>query len=160
NSIWDAQADRARQEKEHLKRLTTALTAEINAALDTAGRHDSVIQSTLGKIQKGRAAGVPINPEPFYRGTFALTDAIIYRQVAAHLARSPPHLTGAVVLFYALAPDCGRFADKASNAKQALELMASVSPRLKLYGAMLLNPLKKFGASGYAPEANTASTPA
>jgi hypothetical protein len=118
-SLGDIEADHARQEKEHLKRLTAGLRAEINAALLAADRHQSAINPGLQRLEEARASGATIKNDPIQPGSMAVTDAIIYRQIASELGRLPPDLITSVVLFYTLALDYGRFADAASTAEQA-----------------------------------------
>lgn len=157
-SLHDAETDRARQEKERLKRLTTALRAEINAALLAADRHQSAINPGLQRIDEARARGATINNDPIQPGSMAVTDAIIYRQIASELGRLPPDLITSVVLFYTLALDYARYADAASTAEQAYRTLQSVAPRLKMYGALLIKTMEKFQASGFMVDADIRPT--
>jgi hypothetical protein len=90
----------------------------------------------------------------------SVTDAIIYRQIAAELGRLPPNLITSVVLFYALALDYGRIADAAPTAEQAYTHLQSLAPRLKMYGARLIKTMEKFEASGFSLDADIEPTPA
>jgi hypothetical protein len=61
----------------------------------------------------------------------SVTDAIIYRQIAAELGHLPPELITSVVLFYTQALDYGRFADAAPTAEQALHISKVSRPASK-----------------------------
>jgi hypothetical protein len=159
-SLRDAAADHARQEREHLHRLTTGLRAEINAALVTADRHETVITPGLQQLQEMRERGAIIKNDPIHPGSMSVTDAILYRQIAAELGRLPPKLITSVVLFYTLALDYGRIADAASTAEQAFTHLQSLAPRLKMYGARLIKTMEKFEAAGFALDADIEPTPA
>lgn len=136
----DAQAERMREEREHRRRLTVALRAEINAALEAADRHEFTIQRALERLQEAVAKGAVIKAgEPIRPGSVVLTDAIVYRQVAAELAQLPPELIKSLVLFYTLALDLGRIADGAPTALAAFEVIRDVAPRLKMHAAILIS---------------------
>jgi uncharacterized membrane protein YccC len=159
-SLRDAAVDHERQEREHLHRLTTGLKAEINAALVTAHRHETVVTPGLQQLEKQRARGAIIKNDPIHPGSMSVTDAIIYRQIAAELGRLPPPLITSVVLFYTLALDYGRIADAASTAEQAYTHLQSLAPRLKMYGARLIKTMEKFEASGFRLDAQIEPTSA
>ena len=89
-----------------------------------------------------------------------VTDAIVYRQIAAELDRLPPELITSVVLFYALVLDQGRMADAASTAEEAYKTIQSLAPRLKMYGALLINTMQKFETLGFAVDVDIRPTPA
>jgi hypothetical protein len=159
-SLRDAAADRVRQEREHLDRLTTALRAEINAALETADRHQNVITPGLQMLQKARAMEATIKNDPIHPGSMSVTDAIIYRQIASEVGRLPPDLITSVVRFYTQAMDYGRFADAAPTAEQAYTQLQPLAPRLKMAAALLIKTMEKFEASGFALDADIKPTPA
>lgn len=149
-----------RQEKEHLRRLTTGLRAEINAALHTADRQEYAINCGLQRLEEARACGALIKRDPIQAGSMTITDAIVYRQIAAELGRLPPELITSVVLFYALVLDQGRLADAASTAEEAYQTIQSLAPRLKMYGALLIKTMQKFETSGFTVDADIRPTPA
>jgi hypothetical protein len=159
-SLRDTAADRARQEREHLDRLTTGLRAEINAVLETANLHQTAVTHGLQVIQQARARGATIKDDPIHPGSMAVTDAIIYRQIASELGRLPPELITLVVRFYTQALNYGRFADAAPTAEQAYTQLQSLAPRLKMAAALLIKTMEKFEASGFAVDADIKSTPA
>jgi heme exporter protein D len=160
NLLRDAQAERTRQEKEHRRRLTVGLRAEINAALEAANRHEFTIEHALKGLQEARAKGAVIKTgEPIQPGSLVLTDAIVYRQIAAELGQLPPELIKSVVLFYTLALDLGRMADGAPTALAAYETIRGVAPRLKMHAALLISTLDKFEASDFAVAADIRPKP-
>lgn len=158
-SLRDAAADRARQDREHLHRLTTGLRAEINAALVAADRHQTVITPGLQMLQKARAMGATIKNDPINPGSMSVTDAIIYRQIASEVGRLPPELITSVVRFYTQALDYGRFADAAPTAEQAYTQLEGLAPRLKMAAALLIKTMEKFEASDFALRADIKPTP-
>jgi hypothetical protein len=117
NSLRDAQAERTQQEREHRRRLTVGLRAEINAALEAADRQQFAIDRALKRLQEARAIGAEIEASPIQPGSMVTTDAVVYRQIAAELGQLPPELIRSVVLFYSLALDLGRIADGAPTAQ-------------------------------------------
>lgn len=159
-SLRDAAADREREERERLDRLTTGLRAEINAALETADRHQIVITPGLQMLETARAMGATIKNDPIHPGSMSITDAIIYRQIASEVGRLPPELITSVVRFYAQALDYGRFADAAPTAEQAYRQLQGLTPRLKMAAALLIKTMEKFDASGFALDADIKPTPA
>ena len=154
NSQRDASDNRARQEKEHLKRLSTGLRAEINAALEWAHRRQEALEPVLKGLQDARAKGAAIRREPIQPGSMVVTDAIVYRQIASELGRLPPELIRSVVLFYTLALDIGRIADGAPTAEEAYNSVFGVVPRLKMYAMLLIATLDKFERSDFAIDAD------
>jgi hypothetical protein len=159
NSLRDASTDRQRQEKEHLKRLTTGLRAEIDAALEWTKRRQQAIEPVLKGLQDARASGVAIKREPIQPGSIVVTDAIVYRAIASELGRLPPELIRSVVLFYTLALDLGRIADGAPTAEEAYKNLHSNVPRLKMHAALLTKTLDKLEACGFMVDADVRPKP-
>src|SRR6266508_540087 len=60
NALRDAANDRARQEREHLQRLTTALREEIRAASNAADRRQSAITGTFKQLEEAMNRGATI----------------------------------------------------------------------------------------------------
>jgi len=88
-----------------------------------------------------------------------MTDAIVYRQMAAELGQLPLELIKSVVLFYSMALDLGRMADAASTAQMAYETIQSLAPRFKMNAALLITTLDKFEASGFSMDADIRPKP-
>jgi hypothetical protein len=150
NSIRDAQAERERQEKERRRSLTVGFRAEIDAALEASERQQFTIDRTLKNLEAAKARGAEIKGNnPIHPGSMVTTDAIVYRQVAAELARLPPELIKSIVLFYTLALDLGRLADGAPSAQGAYETLQGLLPRLRMHAALLIATLDKFEAAGF-----------
>jgi hypothetical protein len=89
-----------------------------------------------------------------------VTDAIIYRQIAAEVGRFPPDLIKSVVQFYAGALLMGRIADSTPTAQLAFEATQGLAPRLKMLAALLIKKLDNFEASGFAADAKVDPEPA
>jgi hypothetical protein len=160
NSLRDARAERIRQEKEHRRRLTVGLRAEINAAVAAANRHEFTIEHALKGLEEARAEGALVKAgQPIRPGSLILTDAIVYRQIAAELGQLPPELIESVVHFYTLALDLGRMADSAPTALTAYEAIRGVAPRLKMHAALLRSTLDKFETSDFAVDADIRPKP-
>lgn len=154
-ALRDARAERAGQEKEHLRRLTAGLRAEIYAVLDAANCQKFAVERTLEQLKEARGKGATVvSGGPIQPGSMVVTDAIVYRQIAAELGRLPPELIKTVVLFYTLALDFGRLADGASTAQGAYETIQDIAPRLKMHAALLIRTLDKFEASDFMVDAD------
>lgn len=160
SSFRDAQVHEARREKEYLKRLIAALKAEINTAMETMALQQSGIQKTLEALNAARANGSTIKTDPIQPGSMVMTDAIIYRQIAAELGRFPTDLIQSVIQFYAGASLLARLADQAPTAQLALEVAQNLAPRLRMLAAMLIKKLENFETSGFAAGAEIGPTPA
>jgi hypothetical protein len=154
----DAAADRARLEKEHLKRLITGLRAEIDAALGWADRRREAIEPVLKSLQDARASGAAVLREPIQPGSLVVTDAIIYREIASELGRLPPALIRFIVHFYTLALELGRIADGAPAVEEAYGLVLSAVPRLTMSGSLLIRILDKFEACSFKIDADIRPT--
>jgi hypothetical protein len=89
----------------------------------------------------------------------AVTDAIVYLQIASELGRLPPELIKSVVLFYTLALDIGRIADGAPTAEEAYNYVCSFVPRLKMYATLLITTLHKFERSDFTVDADIRPKP-
>jgi hypothetical protein len=159
-SVRDAQVVRARQDTEHLARLATGLKAEISAAIESMEVQQSTIEQTLKLLDAARAKGAVIKTDPVQSGSVVVTDAIIYRQIAAELGRFPPDLIKSVVQFYAGTLLMGRIADSAPTAQLTLEATQGLAPRLKILAALLIKKLDNFEASGFAADAKIGPKPA
>ncbi|HEV2303402.1 MAG TPA: hypothetical protein VGR91_17690, partial [Stellaceae bacterium] len=145
---------------EHLRRLTAGLRAEIEAALEAAARQQSTIEQTITTVNSAVEAGATITHRPIQPGSLTLTDAIVYRQVAAEIGRFPPDVIRATVQFYASALEVGRLADAAPTALKAFEILKDLAPRLRMSAAMLIKTLEKFEATGFAAHASLRLAPA
>jgi hypothetical protein len=154
NSLRDASANRARQEKEHLKRLITGLRAEIDAAVEWTDRRRRAVEPVLKALQDARAKGAVVRRDPIHPGSMVVTDAIVYREIASELGRLPPELIRSVVLFYTLALDLGPIADEAPTAEEAYKAVYSYVPRLKMSAALLIRTLDKFERSDFTVDAD------
>jgi hypothetical protein len=131
-SMRDAKKTQARQDTEHLRRLTADLRAEIEAALETAARQQSTIEQTLKQVKSAIEAGAAVKGGPIRAGSIALTDAIVYRQLAAEIGRFPPEVIKLVVQFYTRVLEIGRPADGARSALQVFEILQGLAPRLRM----------------------------
>lgn len=150
NSLRDAAAERSLENVEHLRRLTAGLRAEINEALDAARRREEAINGALAAVAEAVAAGAQVKRSgPITPGTMTITDAIIYRQVAAEIGRLPPDLIRSAVKFYALAFELVRVAEGASSALDAYKSVRGNLPGLRMHAALLIATLDKFESSGF-----------
>src|SRR5665213_383081 len=160
NALRDTATDRSSENTEHLRRLISGLRAEINEALDSARRRQESIEAALKTIAEEVAKGVVVkNSGPIGAGTMTITDAIIYRQVAAEIGRLPPELIRSVVKFYALTLDIGRVAEGASSALDAYKSVVINMPRVRMHAALLISTLDKFEESGFLATADIRPTP-
>ena len=104
NAQRDARAERAREERVHLSRLSAGLRAEIEAAVGAANRRKVAVEQTLRALQEARERGTVVQGiGRIQPGSMVVTDATIYRQIAVGLGRLPPEVIKSVVAFYALA---------------------------------------------------------
>lgn len=158
-TLQDAQVERARLEREHRKRLAAGLRAEIDAAVEAANRWHATAERSLSALKQARARGATIaNTGPIQPGSLVMTDAIVYREIAAELGQLPPALTKSVVLFYTVALDLGRIAGGASTAQQAFETIQGLAPRFKMNAAILIKTLEKFEIAGFSMDADLSLT--
>ena len=154
NALRDAAAERLRENVEHLRRLTAGLRAEINEALSVAHIREEAINGALAAVAEARAAGAQVTRSgPIAPGTMTITDAIIYRQVAAEVGRLPPDLIRSAVKFYALTFELARVADGAPSALDAYNAVRSNLPRVRMHAALLIKTLDKFEVAGFVPTA-------
>ena len=154
-SLRDARAEQARQTKQHLKRITAGLRAEIGAALEAADRQLFAIERTFKRLQEAQAAtAVLLHPDPIHPGSMMITDAIVYRQIAAELGRFPSGLISSIVQFYTFALEIGRLTDGAPTALKALQVVQPLAPRLKMSAAVLMRTLDKFEAADFLANAD------
>jgi hypothetical protein len=150
----DAKEERNRQRMDRLARLSAALRAEVAAARDAIDLHLVTVERTIEEIEivlargGGLAGGGPVRP-----GTMTITDAIVYRQIAAEIGEFPVQLTKFVVGFYSMAIGVGRIAEMGPNLDGAFEVIRGTAPRLKMYGAVLSKMLGKFESSSFASNA-------
>jgi hypothetical protein len=159
-ALRDAQNARARQDKERLRRLTVGLRAELGAALQAAARQQETVEQTLKQVADAHAQGIPTTGGgPIRPGSMVVTDAIVYRQVAAEIGMLPPEIIKSVVEFYARALELGRLADGAPFALQAYEVLRQLGPRLRMGAALVISTLDKFEASGFDVDADIGVKP-
>lgn len=160
NSLRDAIAERERQRKEHLKRVTAGLRAEIGAAIEASDRQQFTIDRTLKRLKEAQRKGMEIKDTgPIPAGSMMLTDAIVYQQIAAELGQLPTELVTSIVTFYTFALELGRIADHSSNAANAYQTVRPLLPRLRMNAAMLIRMLEKFESSGFDPNSKIQSMP-
>ena len=159
-SLRDARNAQEREDKEHLRRLTVGLRAEIGAALQAARHQQEGLEQTLKQVEDAQTRGIPVKDSgPIRSGSMAVTDAIVYRQVAAEVGRLPPELIKSVVQFYAQAMELGRHADAAPEALQAFKILSESGSRLRMNAAMVIRTLDKFELSGFSADADIRVTP-
>jgi heme exporter protein D len=154
NALHDARTERARNDKDHVKRLCAALRAEFAAAREAADRQQHAATIVLQGAAKAREQGLKVREEPIARGSMVLTDAIVYRQIAAELGRLPPSLTERIIRFYAYALEMGRMADASPTAEQACENLLGLAPRLRMNAAWLVSTLDRFEAADFDLQAD------
>jgi hypothetical protein len=160
SAMRDDRAKHAQQEIEHLRRLTVGVRAEIRAALQMAGAQQERLDQTLSQIADAREQGISIVASgPIHPGSMVVTDAVVYRQIAADLGRFPPELIKWLVQFYAYAAELGRRADAAPQAVQAYQMLSESGSRLRLLAALVLKTLDKFEASGFSVNADISLKP-
>ncbi len=153
--LRDAEIDRQRRKKEYLRRLTAGLRAEIIAALSAGQRQQETIERTFAQVQEAVRNGAKIKETgPVNSGSMALTDGIIYREIASEIGRFPTEVVRQVVQFYSITFDASWRAEAAPTAIEAYDFMRSVAPRFRMHAAVLIRILDKFEASDYAVDAN------
>lgn len=165
-AVWLWRLDRAREhreearkEKEHLRRLITGLRAEIVAAIEASKHQQEGVDGALAAAEQARkSGGVIVDRGPVRPGSMAITDAIIYCEVASELGRLPPEIIRHVVGFYARAREIGRFVEAAASAVSAYATVRDLAPRIRMGGAMCINALDKFERSGFSPDADLKPT--
>lgn len=161
NVLRDATADRIRQERDHLQRLAIGLREEIRAASDAAHRRQEAIAQTFAHLREAASRGEIIKEAgPIQPGSLSLTDATVYKQIAAELGRLPPELIKSIVAFYSLALDISRIADAAPTAIEAYNLIFSSLPRVRTYAAILVRTLEKFETAGFSADTDLHPTAA
>lgn len=154
-AIGDARAEQNRQEREHLRRLTAGFRAEVLAASKTANRREFAIKHTFQTVERARRSGVTVSePGPTQPGSLSLSDATLYKQMAAELGRFPPAIISQIVTFYSLIFDVDRISDGAPTAMQAYRELLESLPRFKMYAAILVAILNKFEAAGFSADAD------
>jgi hypothetical protein len=154
-SIEDAQKERTRQEKEHLRRLCAGLRAEVVAAQDVIKYREFSAGQVTKLVEEGEKRGAKvIGNTKITPGSMTISDAIVYRQLAAEIGRLPPELTKTIVKFYADAFEVSRLADGAPSTQQACDVITSLATRLKMGAVMLLKTLDKFEAADFLANAN------
>lgn len=159
-ALRDSAINRARQEREHLKRLCAALREEIRAASAAAEMRQTAIDETFEQLEQARQMGAIIKESgPIQVGSLTLSDATIYTQLAAELGQFPPPLIKSIVSFYSLTIDIGRQADGAPTAIEAYVNIRSSLPRVRTYAAMLVRSLEKFEEADFAGSADTNPMP-
>jgi hypothetical protein len=155
NTLRDAAKERARQEKDHLQRLSIGLREEIRAANDAASRRQLAITMTLEQIARAESAGAAVKEsDPVQPGSLSLTDAIVYKQIAAELGLLPPGLIKAIVAFYSLTLELGRVANSAPTAMQAYRDIFASLPRVRTHAAIVVRTLEKFEEAGFRADAD------
>lgn len=160
NALRDAAADRLRQEKEHLRRLTAGLREEIRAASDAAKRREDAISHTLATVEQALARGGAVREAgPIQPGSLSLTDASVYKLVSSELGRFPPELIKAIVMFYSGALEIDRVANSAPTAMQAYQNVLPLLPRLRTYAAIVTRTLDKFESTGFSADADIRPSP-
>jgi hypothetical protein len=158
-SLRDAEKAKAREEKEHLRSLTAGLKEEVGAALEAATRQQSSIERAVSQVKIAVEAGATIARTPIRAGSMVLTDAIIYRQVAAELGRLPTDLIKLVVRFYTGVLEMGRLADGSPTALEAYEILRGLGPGFRTTAALVITTLDKFEAAGFAADADIRLNP-
>jgi hypothetical protein len=150
-ALRDSKDERIRRDKEHLRRLIAGLKAEIDQTIRAAKNRQESVEQILKNVAAAREQGIRTTLDaPVAPHSMVVTDAIMYRQVAAELGRLPPEIIDPVVSFYAFALEMGRVADRAPSAVEANRMFLAQLPKLRLYAAMLVKTLGKFEASGFA----------
>jgi hypothetical protein len=159
-SLEDARSERERQEKEHLRRLTAGLRAEIEATLAALNYRHTTASETLRRVAAAKKAGGSVlGNTPLKPGSMTFTDAVIYQQIAAELGRFPPQLISLIVGFYANVLEVSRLAEGAPEAEQACEVILGLSPRAKMNAALLVRTLEKFESGDFAASADMGLKP-
>jgi hypothetical protein len=157
----DARTERLAQEKAHVRRLVMALRAEIAPSVETANMIEVAIRGALAALADARTQGIPIRQTGEIRaGSMALTDAVVYRQMAAEIGRLPEALVGSVVALYAKARDLEKVAESGSSAISAYESVKDLFVRFRMAAGLALKNLEKFEASGFDQNATIRLLPA
>jgi hypothetical protein len=146
---------RARQDKEHLRRLTAGFRAEVLAASKTANRREFAIKHTFQTVEQAQRSGLTVTePGPIQPGSLSLSDATLYKQMAAELGRFPPAIISNIVSFYSLIFDTDRISDSAPTAVQAYRELLGALPKFKMYAAILVAILNKFETAEFSTDAD------
>ena len=110
-------------------------------------------------IEGAKQAGATIiDRGPLSKGSMAITDAIIYRELASELGRLPPAVISEVVSFYGRALEIGRIAEMGSSALDSYATLHDLAPRVRIGGALVIRLLEKFEQSDFAVDADLKPT--
>lgn len=156
----DAHTEQMRQEREHLKRLTIGLKAEILAALQTVNAQQDALRQTLTQLAAARDRGAVIAATgPIRPGSMAITDETIYRQVAADIGRLPAGVIKWLVRFYGYAAQVRRLTEAAPQAVEAYKILSENGCRLRLAAELALRVLDKLEEAGFSTVVDIQVTP-
>ena len=136
--------------KDRLRRIIVALRSEVLAALEAAEGRRVATGSALQGLGQARDDQRPLSDAPAPPvGSFAITSATVYRQVASEIGILPIPLIGDVVKFYERAKELERITGMGTTAEGALRTVQSLVPRLAMTGAILIRKLTKFENAGF-----------
>lgn len=157
--LWrfDRQREVISQEKmdrERTRRLVAGLRAEIRYALESTERHWSAMKLVLAQTKQAMAAGKTIRDGSFPNQLFALTDAVIFRELASELGQLPPILIENIVSFYSFARDIERLAGTEESTLRSFKLVEGLIPRLRFSGELTLAMLEQFELRNFNADAD------
>lgn len=153
-NLKDAKLQRARDEKERLRRLVAGLRAEIDAAIAAATSYREIAERTLAQTEVARRAGREIINTDLPPNSVQLTDAVVYRAIASELGHFPPTVVHNVVNFYANERNLTRIVALANTVHDALSTVRNMAPRAQMNGAVLLEILNKYEQADFDPDAD------
>ena len=155
----DARSEEARRSKEHIKRMTVALRAEVSGCVKAVERETDTAIEVLNGLAVARAQSRPIKPFGDTR-EIIFTEAIIYRAVAPELGAFPPRLITQIVNFYDALREIPRLATMTENLEKNLATLRELGPRLSRSGYLVLALLDSFAADDYDANSRLAIDPA
>ena len=161
-AVWLWRKDRSNEkeqqiaeQKERLRRLVVGLKAEIAAAVEVAAMRRTSVDHTLSQLAEAKAQGASIaGGGTLPAGSMALTEAILYRSVAADLGRFPPEIIRRTVSFYTHAQEIERVTSLSNSAAQAFQTLQTMLPRFQMNGSVLIASLEKFERDNFDEKAN------
>ncbi len=137
-------------ESQPLFRLTIGLREEVAAAIEASEIIEQGAKAGMMAVQMAKAAGQKIRLQSLGLGSFLITDAVIYRQIAPELGRFPPELVRSIVKFYAFVTVGNRIAEMPADPEETLSVILGNGPRIRMTGRMLLRWLEIFESADFS----------
>jgi len=154
-----ARADKRREEKEHFRRLISALRAEIELAIETANGRQFAINNAMAAVEQTIRRGGQVIHKPPSPDSLTITDGIIYRSVASSVGTLPQTVSRDMIQFYGRAMEIERIAMMAATTVNAFETMKELLPRVRMNAALLIATLDRLESADFDPNADLTPTP-